>query len=69
MNSAGLTILFNTIGAALGPLLAGFVLLPQFGFQTSVTPFRSRLRRAGSVNQPQIKLVAGPRFRNRNVFA
>jgi spermidine synthase len=36
MNSAGLTILFNTIGAALGPLLAGFVLLPQLGFQTSL---------------------------------
>ena len=36
MNSAGLTILFNTIGAAIGPLLAGFVLLPQFGFQTSL---------------------------------
>ena len=36
MNSAGLTILFNTIGAAVGPLLAGFVLLPQFGFQTSL---------------------------------
>ena len=36
MNSAGLTILFNTIGAAIGPLLVGFVLLPQFGFQTSL---------------------------------
>jgi len=36
MNSAGLTILFNTIGAAIGPLLAGFVLLPRFGFQTSL---------------------------------
>jgi spermidine synthase len=36
MNSAGLTILFNTIGAALGPLLAGFVLLPQLGFQKSL---------------------------------
>ncbi len=36
MNSAGLTILFNTIGAAIGPLLAGFVLLPQLGFQTSL---------------------------------
>jgi spermidine synthase len=36
MNSAGLTILFNTIGAAFGPLLAGFVLLPQLGFQTSL---------------------------------
>jgi predicted membrane-bound spermidine synthase len=36
MNSAGLTILFNTIGAATGPPLAAFVLLPQFGFQTSL---------------------------------
>src|SRR6266542_2978606 len=36
MNSAGLTILFTTIGAAIGPLLAGFVLLPQLGFQTSL---------------------------------
>ncbi len=36
MHSAGLTILFNTIGAAIGPLLAGFVFLPRFGFQTSL---------------------------------
>jgi spermidine synthase len=36
MNSTGLTILFNTIGAALGPLLAGFVLLPRLGFQLSL---------------------------------
>ncbi len=36
MNSAGLTILFNTAGAALGPLLAGFVLLPWIGFQSSL---------------------------------
>jgi spermidine synthase len=36
MNSAGLTILFNTIGAAFGPLLAGFVFLPRLGFQTSL---------------------------------
>src|SRR5438067_3059683 len=35
MNSAGLTILFNTTGAALGPLLACFVLLPWLGFQSS----------------------------------
>jgi spermidine synthase len=35
MNSAGLTILFNTTGAALGPLLACFVLLPWLGFQLS----------------------------------
>ncbi|HYR43260.1 MAG TPA: hypothetical protein VER98_09565, partial [Terriglobia bacterium] len=36
MNSTGLTILFNTIGAAGGPLLAGFVLLPRLGFQSSL---------------------------------
>jgi spermidine synthase len=36
MNSTGLTFLFNTIGAALGPLLAGFVLLPRLGFQASL---------------------------------
>ena len=36
MNSAGLTVLFNTIGAAFGPLLAGFVLLPRLGFQSSL---------------------------------
>src|ERR1051326_794180 len=36
MNSVGLTTLFNTAGAAIGPLLAGFVLLPRFGFQTSL---------------------------------
>jgi predicted membrane-bound spermidine synthase len=36
MNSAGLTILWNTIGAAFGPLLAGFVFLPRLGFQTSL---------------------------------
>ena len=36
MNSTGLTILFNTIGAACGPLLAGFLLLPRLGFQSSL---------------------------------
>jgi predicted membrane-bound spermidine synthase len=36
MNSAGLTILWNTIGAACGPLLASFIFLPRFGFQTSL---------------------------------
>ena len=33
MNSVGLTTLFNTGGAAAGPLLAGFVLIPNIGFQ------------------------------------
>jgi spermidine synthase len=36
MNSVGITTLFNTFGAAIGPILAGFVLLPRFGFQTSL---------------------------------
>ena len=36
MNSTGLTTLFNTIGAATGPLLASFVLLPTIGFQWSL---------------------------------
>src|SRR5882757_8718719 len=36
MNSTGLTTLFNTSGAALGPLLASFVLLPAVGFQWSL---------------------------------
>ena len=33
MNCAGLTTLFNTSGAAVGPLLASFVLIPNIGFQ------------------------------------
>src|SRR6266568_8759094 len=33
MNSTGITTLFNTTGAAAGPLLASFVLLPGIGFQ------------------------------------
>jgi spermidine synthase len=36
MNSTGLTTLFNTTGAAAGPLLASFVLLPAIGFQWSL---------------------------------
>ena len=36
INSVGITTLFNTAGAAIGPLLAGFVLLPRFGFQSSL---------------------------------
>jgi spermidine synthase len=36
MNSLGITTLFNTAGAAIGPLLAGFILLPKFGFQTAL---------------------------------
>ena len=33
MNSTGITTLFNTVGAAAGPLLASFVVLPTLGFQ------------------------------------
>jgi spermidine synthase len=33
MNSVGITTLFNTTGAAVGPLLASFVFLPGIGFQ------------------------------------
>jgi spermidine synthase len=33
MNSTGITTLFNTSGAAAGPLIASFVLLPAIGYQ------------------------------------
>src|SRR5262249_20561428 len=36
MNSVGITTLFNTAGAAIGPLPVGLILLPRFGFQTSL---------------------------------
>jgi spermidine synthase len=36
MNSAGVATLFNTIGAAFGPLLASFLLLPLIGYQWSL---------------------------------
>src|SRR6266498_2930062 len=36
MNSTGVTTLFNTTGAAAGPLLASFVLLPTIGYQWSL---------------------------------
>jgi spermidine synthase len=36
MNSTGITTLFNTAGAAAGPLLASFVLLPGVGYQWSL---------------------------------
>jgi len=36
MNSIGIVTLFNTVGAAIGPILAGFVLLPTIGFQSSL---------------------------------
>jgi spermidine synthase len=36
MNSTGITTLFNTTGAAAGPLLASFLLLPGIGYQWSL---------------------------------
>jgi spermidine synthase len=36
MNSTGVATLFNTTGAALGPLVASFVLLPGIGYQWSL---------------------------------
>jgi predicted membrane-bound spermidine synthase len=36
MNSTGITTLFNTMGAAVGPLLASFLLLPGVGYQWSL---------------------------------
>ncbi len=36
MNSTGITTLFNTAGAAAGPLVASFVLLPAVGYQWSL---------------------------------
>jgi spermidine synthase len=36
MNSTGVTTLFNTTGAAIGPLFASFVLLPGIGYQWSL---------------------------------
>ncbi len=36
MNSTGITTLFNTAGAAVGPILASFVLLPGIGHQWSL---------------------------------
>jgi len=36
MNSTGITTLANTTGAALGPLLASFILLPGVGYQSSL---------------------------------
>jgi spermidine synthase len=36
MNSLGIVTLFNTAGAAIGPILAGFILLPTNGFQSAL---------------------------------
>src|SRR2546421_11423427 len=54
MNSTGLTILFNTAGAALGPLLAGFVLLPKCGFQSSLILCAAGYALLGLLFMPQI---------------
>ena len=35
MNSLGIVTLFNTAGAAVGPIFAGFILLPMIGLQSS----------------------------------
>ena len=36
VRSAGLLVLVNTVGAAIGPLLAGFVMLPALGVERSI---------------------------------
>src|SRR5437764_12030249 len=36
MNSTGITTLFNTAGAAVGPVLASFIVLPTLGYQSSL---------------------------------
>jgi spermidine synthase len=36
MNSTGIATLFNTTGAAVGPLLASFIMLPALGYQWSL---------------------------------
>ena len=36
MNSTGIATLLNTTGAAIGPLVAIFVLLPALGYQSSL---------------------------------
>jgi spermidine synthase len=36
MNSTGVTTLFNTAGAAVGPFAASFIFLPAIGYQTSL---------------------------------
>ena len=53
MQAAGLATLFNTVGAALGPLLTGFVLLPALGFQNTLL--------VGAAGYAMLALVAGGR--------
>ena len=69
MNSTGLATLFNTIGAAFGPLLAGFVLLPRLGFQSSLIFLRSRLRRTGCPDESKTGMVSATALWSRHGFA
>jgi spermidine synthase len=68
MNSTGITTLFNTTGAAFGPLLASFLLLPSIGYQSSLILcaaayallgiFVSR-RSSWSFRQPMSSMIMG----------
>ena len=68
MNSTGITTLFNTTGAAAGPLLASFVLLPGVGYQWSLLlctagylllSVMASERSSWSVSQPVGRLTIG----------
>ena len=68
MNSIGITTLFNTTGAAAGPLLASFVLLPGVGYQWSLLlctagylllSVMASERSSWSVSQPVGRLTIG----------
>ncbi len=68
MNSTGITTLFNTTGAAAGPLLASFVLLPGVGYQWSLLlctagylllSVMASKRSSWSVSQPVGRLTIG----------
>jgi spermidine synthase len=68
MHSTGITTLFNTAGAAMGPLLASFVLLPNIGFQWSLLLCAAAYalltllcveRSAWSFREPLAYMVAG----------
>jgi spermidine synthase len=68
MHSAGITTLLNTAGAAIGPLLASFVLLPTIGFQWSLLLCAAAYallsllcveRSAWSFREPLAYIVAG----------
>src|SRR5213080_706687 len=68
MNSTGITTLFNTTGAAAGPLLASFMLLPGVGYQWSLLlctagylllSVMASERSSWSVSQPVGRLTIG----------